>query len=98
MTGTLPAEVCRRFLISGRVQGVFFRASTAREAEALGVRGWARNLPDGRVEVLALGPPGPVGQLGDWLRRGPPPARVDSVASVEEEPGKYPGLVDFRTR
>jgi len=44
-----------RFYISGRVQGVFFRASTRREAERLGVRGWAINLPDGRMEVLAVG-------------------------------------------
>jgi acylphosphatase len=71
--------IARRFLVSGRVQGVFFRASTRKEAERLGLRGSAVNLPDGRVEVLAVGPQLAMDQLGDWLRSGPALARVTGV-------------------
>lgn len=78
-------DVCRRFLVSGRVQGVFFRASTARQAVGLGVTGHAENLPDGRVEVLACGPAEGVQSLCDWLKVGPPAARVDAVEVTEEE-------------
>lgn len=78
---------CRRCLISGRVQGVFFRASTARRARSLGVNGHAINLPDGRVEVLAWGEAQAVDALCDWLRHGPPAARVDAV---ETEPAELP--------
>jgi acylphosphatase len=69
----------RRFFVSGRVQGVFFRASTRTQAERLGLRGHALNLPDGRVEVLAVGTPAAVAELADWLRQGPPAARVDAI-------------------
>jgi len=71
---------CRRCLVSGRVQGVFFRASTARQAATLGVTGHAVNLADGRVEVLACGAEAAVDALCDWLRQGPSGARVDDVA------------------
>ncbi|MDJ0656205.1 MAG: acylphosphatase [Xanthomonadales bacterium] len=74
----------RRFLISGRVQGVFFRESTRKEAGRLGVAGYAVNLPDGRVEVAAKGDEGALGKLQQWLRQGPPMARVDNV---EVQPG-----------
>lgn len=67
------------FLISGKVQGVWFRASTREEALRLGLRGYARNLADGRVEVLAVGQDDVVEQLANWLREGPPLARVDAV-------------------
>lgn len=82
-----PSEpiACRRCLVSGRVQGVFFRASTARRARSLGVSGHAVNLDDGRVEVLAVGPAAAVGELCDWLRVGPPAARVEAV-EVRDEP------------
>ena len=70
---------CRRCYVSGRVQGVFFRASTREQALLLGVSGYARNLPDGRVEVLACGPDAAVQQLCDWLELGPPAARVSTV-------------------
>ena len=72
----------RRFLVSGRVQGVFFRASTAREAVALGITGWAENLPDGRVEVCAWGTAEALAQLDKWLWRGPGTARVDDVVTA----------------
>ncbi len=71
--------VCMRYTVSGRVQGVFFRASTQREAQSLGITGYAKNLPDGSVEVLACGPEAAVNQLGDWLWVGPPASRVSNV-------------------
>lgn len=70
----------RRCLVSGKVQGVFFRASTRQKAVELGCAGYAKNLADGRVEVLAIGDPAAVAQLIDWLRIGPPAARVSEVA------------------
>lgn len=72
-----------RCYVSGRVQGVFYRASTAEQAVALGLSGHARNLDDGRVEVVIRGAPTAVGQLLEWLWDGPPGAGVTSVA-VEE--------------
>ena len=90
-------RVCRRFFVTGKVQGVFFRASTAREALQLGLRGWAVNLPDGRVEVLALGSPESVARLAGWLERGPPMARVDEVAVIEEPVAGFEHVGDFRT-
>lgn len=68
-----------RFFVAGLVQGVSFRASTRREARALGLAGYARNLPDGRVEVLAAGDAASIEQLASWLAKGPPLARVDRV-------------------
>ncbi len=68
-----------RFIVSGRVQGVFFRASTRDQALALGLRGFTRNLPDGRVEVLAAGDEVALDRLAAWLRQGPEMARVDDL-------------------
>ncbi len=68
-----------RFLVSGRVQGVFFRASTRDEAMKLRLDGTATNLPDGRVEVVAKGDAAALDALENWLRHGPPMARVDGV-------------------
>lgn len=68
-----------KYLVSGKVQGVYYRGSTAAEAKRLGIAGWARNLPDGRVEVVACGDAEAVAKLGDWLWRGPPLAVVDGV-------------------
>jgi acylphosphatase len=87
----------RRFLVSGKVQGVFFRASTARTAEQLGLRGYARNLPDGRVEVLAVGTADALESLARWLRQGPPRARVTAVTAEAEPAASHAGLADFRT-
>lgn len=91
------AIACRRFVVSGKVQRVFFRASTARVAERLGLRGMARNLPDGRVEVLALGPEAALDSLRTWLARGPPLARVDQVTVADESADPHRGLANFRT-
>lgn len=68
-----------RFFVSGRVQGVAFRVHTRAQALALGLRGHARNLDDGRVEVLAIGDEDAIERLADWLQHGPPLARVDGV-------------------
>jgi acylphosphatase len=68
-----------RFLVEGRVQGVFFRASTREQALALGVAGHARNLDDGRVEVLAGGCAEALDALEQWLWQGPPAASVTAV-------------------
>jgi len=70
---------CTRFVVSGRVQGVFFRASTRDEALRLGLTGHARNLPDGTVEVVACGDDAALAQLGRWLEIGPPLAQVSHV-------------------
>lgn len=72
-------EKTQRCIVAGRVQGVFFRAATAEKAGQLGLRGWAKNLPDGRVEVVAAGTPDAVAELTAWLWTGSPGARVDSV-------------------
>jgi acylphosphatase len=69
-----------RFLVSGRVQGVFYRASTRNEAARLGLAGVAQNLDDGRVEVIASGSDDALSALERWLWQGPPSARVDGVA------------------
>jgi acylphosphatase len=71
--------VCYRCVVRGRVQGVFFRASTRSEAHKLGLTGRVENLPDGSVEVLACGEPSAVDRLRQWLWEGPPSARVDAV-------------------
>ena len=72
-------QVIRRFLVFGKVQGVYFRHSTRVEAERLGIQGIARNLPDGSVEVVAYGPAAAVEELRAWLLHGPPRARVSEV-------------------
>jgi acylphosphatase len=68
-----------KFLISGRVQGVFYRASTREQALQLGLAGYAKNLVDGRVEVVASGKASALDALERWLQRGPPAAKVEMV-------------------
>lgn len=70
---------CRHYLVSGRVQGVFYRASTQRQASMMGLRGWVRNLCDGRVEVLACGEDGLLDAFGNWLQIGPEHAKVTKI-------------------
>jgi len=84
------------FVVRGRVQGVFFRQSTCDRARALGLNGWVRNRPDGRVEGLASGALEALAQLRDWLGQGPPAARVEGV---EWTPAAAPqGLPGFEVR
>ena len=73
-----------RLRIHGRVQGVFYRDSTQREAQRMGLRGWVRNRSDGSVEAIAQGPPERVAALIDWCHEGPPLARVVEVNVIEE--------------
>ena len=72
---------CRLFRIEGRVQGVWFRESTRREAVSLDITGYAMNLADGSVEVLACGDASSLDRLARWLRKGPPLAEVSGIAS-----------------
>ncbi len=82
------------FKVSGRVQGVFFRASTSHRAAELGLSGWVRNMPDGTVEVLARGDEAALEALREWLHEGPPMARVTAVLCTRvEDAGGHDGFV-----
>jgi acylphosphatase len=83
---------CRRFVVTGRVQGVFFRASTQDTARHLGLTGWVRNLPNGDVEVLACGTPTALDQFQTWLWQGPPSATVGNVAVFECAAEEFAGF------
>jgi acylphosphatase len=85
----------RRVLVSGRVQGVFFRDSCRREAQRVGVGGWVRNLSDGRVEACFEGDDDVVQRLVEWCRTGPGAAYVTDVEAIDEDPQ---GESDFRVR
>jgi acylphosphatase len=78
--------VRKRVLVSGRVQGVFFRDTCRRVASEAGVAGWASNLPDGRVEVVVEGSPGAVDAVVKWCQEGTPYSSVESVDVMEETP------------
>jgi acylphosphatase len=75
--------VARQFTIKGRVQGVFFRDSTRRVAQSLGITGHAINLPNGDVEVLAYGDEAAINELATWLNNGPRMAEVSEVISID---------------
>lgn len=85
---------CRKFRVTGKVQGVWFRESTRREAKRLGLDGHAVNKPDGSVEVVAAGSEADLDTLEKWLQQGPPMARVDQV---ESEPHPDTDQSGFRT-
>lgn len=85
--------VTRRYFVSGRVQGVGFRWFVEREAKALGVSGWTRNLSDGRVEVLASGTKAQQEELLARLHVGPRASEVRGVEVQEEEPAKFAGFL-----
>ena len=87
--------VRRRVRATGRVQGVFFREGTRREADRLGVAGWVANRPDGSVEAVFEGAPEAVDALVELARKGPGSAQVDAVDVEEEEPE---GLRGFDVR
>jgi len=82
-------------LVSGRVQGVFFRDSTRQEAERLGLSGWVRNTEEGRVEAVFEGEPEAVRQMIEWCESGPSSADVDDVSVEQETPE---GLSGFEVR
>ena len=79
--------------VSGRVQGVFFRANAWETARSLGLTGWVRNLPDGRVEAVFEGEEEAAEKMLAWCRTGTPPARVDRLEISEEAVSS--GLKDF---
>ncbi len=77
--------VCKKCLVGGRVQGVFYRATAARRARELGIDGHARNLPDGRVEVLARGDEASVSVFVEWLWTGSSASRVTTVEVTDAD-------------
>lgn len=89
-------RVRARIVVSGRVQGVAFRQSTADEGRRLGVEGWVRNLPDGRVEAEVEGERAAVGALVRWCHAGPPAARVDRVEVEWADPAGDLGAFEIR--
>jgi acylphosphatase len=89
--------IVRRCVVSGRVQGVYYRASAAQRARAAGITGHARNLPDGRVEVLACGSHGAISEFIAWLWIGPAAAKVSDVAAEELELALEELPREFRT-
>jgi len=76
-------KICRRFRVTGRVQGVWFRKSTQSQAKAQGLQGWAINLADGSVEVCLYGSSTGVEKLAAWLHQGPAAAKVDAVEELD---------------
>ncbi len=95
MAADLPHPIARRVVVHGRVQGVFFRDSTRREAERRGVAGWTRNTPEGTVESVFEGSEDEVEAMVAFVRRGPGHATVSSVDVTEEPPE---GLHGFDVR
>ncbi|MEW2135759.1 acylphosphatase [Streptomyces sp. NPDC005409] len=89
--------VCKRVIVSGTVQGVFYRDTCRREAVARGVSGWVRNLPDGDVEALFEGDEDAVAAMVRWARTGPPAAEVRAV-EVREETAASRGPRGFEVR
>lgn len=89
----MAEKLCIHYVVSGRVQGVFFRASTLEKAQELGLTGWVRNLPEGQVEVLACGPKAALVELQQWLQRGP---RFSKVSQVRHEEVTWQEHIDFK--
>lgn len=85
-------QECRHYRVRGRVQGVFFRASTRQQALLRNLTGWVRNLPDGDVEAVACGQPADLQAFEAWLWQGPEQARVDSVQAEKTECEQFPGF------
>ena len=87
---------CYRYLVSGRVQGVFYRASVRQQASSMGLRGWVRNLTDNRVELLACGEQEVLDELEKWLEKGPEYAKVTNIEVITEKIVDLPE--DFKVR
>lgn len=79
----MTQKICKQFIISGHVQGVWFRATTHEQAKTLGITGWAKNLNNGDVEVIACGTEQQLEILHEWLHHGPQHARVEKVVSTK---------------
>lgn len=91
------AMVCYRYLVSGRVQGVFYRTSAQQWASDLGLRGWVRNLTDNRVELLACGEQSVLDELEKWLEIGPEYAKVSNIEVITEKPVDLPDIFEVRS-
>ena len=87
--------VCKRVVVRGLVQGVFFRDTCRSEATRLGVAGWVRNCPDGSVEAVFEGEPEAVSAMVRWAGEGPRSARVEQIETYDEPPS---GATGFRVR
>jgi acylphosphatase len=87
---------CAHVIISGRVQGVWFRASTKQKAKQLRLNGWVRNNPDGNVEAIFEGDENLIKEMLNWCHNGPPLAKVTNVEVIYEEPSN--GFSDFFIR
>jgi acylphosphatase len=92
----MSTVIARRARVEGRVQGVYYRASTVERAASLGLSGYARNEPDGSVEVLAVGDSERVAALLEWLWTGPPLARVTAVMVTELDVDSIEVPIGFR--
>jgi acylphosphatase len=90
-SGEMMNNIQVHLIIEGRVQGVWFRESTRREAVSLRLTGWVKNRPDGTVEALIEGPQQAVDQLVAWCHKGPPAAKV---TAVHKEQGTWQGEFD----
>lgn len=82
-----------RIVVEGRVQGVYFRENTRRQADELGVAGWVRNLPDGRLEAVFEGAPDAVARAVEWARTGPERAIVTDLKVIREQPTGLRGFM-----
>ena len=80
---------CVHLIVSGRVQGVFFRDNTRRKAIELGLNGYAKNLPDGNVEVVAQGDEGKISELIEFINKGPGIAKVENIKIKHKEPENF---------
>jgi len=84
--------LCRRYIVQGSVQGVFYRATTQQTAQRLGLTGWVRNRDDGAVELVACGDAAKLDKLEEWLRQGPPRSKVEAVMVSDEVPQVFIGF------
>jgi acylphosphatase len=89
--------ICRRYFVSGRVQGVFFRIGVRQQAMLLDMHGWVRNRRDGRVEVFAAGTDLQHRALINWLKIGPSQAKVTTIEEIDEAMGAIPEHFEIRS-
>ncbi len=89
----MTQQLCMRCYISGKVQGVWFRAATKEQAQKRNINGWVRNLSDGRVEVFACGIDNQLEQFYDWLKQGPPLAKVKECTRENRQWEHYPTFI-----
>lgn len=91
----MKEQAGKQWVVTGRVQGVWFRASTKEAAEKIGVTGWVRNLPDGQVEVMAYGSAAQLAELHEWLKHGP---RLANVTELTDQEIAWEEMADFSIR